>query len=151
MRFDLVVNYLTQKLFREGEIAIFGGEQWRPLLHVSDAAKALELALNADIGLVGGEIFNVGKNEHNYQLKSLVPIFEKLYPTGKVSIIPEMDDKRSYRVQCDKIAKVLGFVPDYTVEDGIREILDVLRSGKIENADDIKYHNHKIIAHVAGR
>ena len=39
MRYDLVVNTLTMKAWCDRKIRIFGGNQWRPLLHVRDAAR----------------------------------------------------------------------------------------------------------------
>ena len=63
MRFDLVVNVLTMKALTEKKIKIFGGDQWRPLVHVSDVARAIVLVLKAPISKVGNQIFNVGNNE----------------------------------------------------------------------------------------
>jgi nucleoside-diphosphate-sugar epimerase len=151
MRFDLVVNYLTLKAFREKEISIFGGEQWRPLLHVADAAKGVALAMEAPLAVAGGQIFNVGANAHNYQLKSLGPILQKLVPQAQVRIIPELDDKRSYRVTFDRISRDLGYSPDHAPEDGISEILDALESGQIEDVDDANYYNHRVIGDGTGR
>ncbi len=56
-RFDLVVNLLTAKAFVDGEITIYGGNQWRPFLHVEDAAKAISTVIDAPIGMVRSEIF----------------------------------------------------------------------------------------------
>jgi len=59
MRFDLVVNTFVrdaitrQKLFLHG-----GGWQWRPLVDVSDVARAHIIVLDAPLAAVGGEIFN---------------------------------------------------------------------------------------------
>jgi nucleoside-diphosphate-sugar epimerase len=145
MRFDLVVNYLTLKVLREKEISIFGGDQWRPFLHVADAAKAVTFAMEAPLAVAGGRIFNVGANAHNYQLKSLGPIFQDLVPQAQVRIIPELDDKRSYRVAFDRISRELGFAPDRTLEGGIREILDALEAGLISDVDDARYYNHRVI------
>jgi nucleoside-diphosphate-sugar epimerase len=145
MRFDLVVNFLTQKMYRGKEISIFGGEQWRPFLHVADAAKAIALAMEAPLAVAGGRVFNVGADAHNYQLKSLGPILQKLVPQGRVRIISELDDKRSYRVTFERISRELGFLPDRTLEDGIREILDALEAGQIHDVDDAKYYNHRVI------
>ena len=40
IRLDLVVNILVTKALTEGKLTVFGGEQWRPLLHVNDVANA---------------------------------------------------------------------------------------------------------------
>ena len=41
---DLVLNALTIKAFFEKRLDVFGGEQFRPLLHVKDVARAVLLA-----------------------------------------------------------------------------------------------------------
>ena len=39
LRMDLVVNVLTMKAIKYGEITINGGEQWRPIIAVKDIAE----------------------------------------------------------------------------------------------------------------
>lgn len=148
MRFDLVVNYLVKKLFAEGQISIFGGGQWRPLSHVADIAKAIVLSLEADSDLVGGEIFNVGSNEHNYQMRDLISIYQTLNPKVKVELVKELEDKRSYRVNFDKIKHLLNFTPDYSVEVGIREIYDSLTAGRLVDLENFKYSNLNTIQNL---
>ena len=46
-RFDLVVNLLTAKALIDGEITIFGGNQWRSFVHVDDAARSIMHVLAA--------------------------------------------------------------------------------------------------------
>ena len=45
IRLDLVVNILTTKAYIDKKMSVFGGEQWRPLLHVKDVANAIALSL----------------------------------------------------------------------------------------------------------
>ena len=107
--------------------------------------------MEAPLAVAGGRIFNVGANAHNYQLKSLGPIFQKLVPQAEVRTIAELDDKRSYRVSFDRIFRALAFLPDHTPEDGIREILAALESGQIDDVDNVKYYNHRVIGDGIGR
>lgn len=142
MRFDLVVNFLTQKALLEKKISIFGGTQWRPFVHVQDVADSLKLVLEADEGKVCGEIFNVGGTAENYQMYQVGEIINELLPETEVTVIEEIKDKRSYNVNCDKIAKVLGYKTTRTVKDGIQEIIEAIRSGKIKNPKDRRYRNY---------
>src|SRR3989338_1472864 len=87
MRFDLVINYLTGRLFHEGNGKIFGGDQWRPFIHVKDIARAIGFVLKKDIGEVGNQIFNVGSSDENYMLKDLIPIFRELMPEADIEIL----------------------------------------------------------------
>ena len=67
-RFDLVVNLLTAKALIDGEITIFGGNQWRSFVHVEDAARSIMHVLAAPLEVVRGQIFNVGSDEQNYTI-----------------------------------------------------------------------------------
>ena len=67
-RFDLVVNLLSAKAKIDGEITVFNGAQWRPFVHVQDAAHAIRLAVDSPSGVVANQIFNVGSNEQNYTI-----------------------------------------------------------------------------------
>ena len=41
MRFDLAINIMTLNAVQKGKIFVIGGgTQWRPFVHVSDAARA---------------------------------------------------------------------------------------------------------------
>lgn len=46
IRLDLVVNILVTKALTEGKLTVFGGDQWRPLLHVIDVANAIDHTIN---------------------------------------------------------------------------------------------------------
>ena len=144
MRFDLVVNFLTAELFRKGTISIFGGDQWRPFLHVADAARAVQLAAESSARLVANEVFNVGSDEQNYQLRDLMPIYSRLDPGSVVNCVREVQDRRSYRVKFDKIRRLLGFTPSCSVPRGVREIYDALISGAAWDLDCINHYNHKV-------
>jgi nucleoside-diphosphate-sugar epimerase len=144
MRFDLVVNLLTAELFRKGVISIFGGDQWRPFLHVADAARAVQLAVESPAHLVAGEIFNTGSEEQNYQLKDLMPIYAGLKPKASITCVREVKDRRSYRVNFDKIRRVLRFSSSFTVPAGVRQIFDLLASPSAWDLDSEKHYNHKV-------
>jgi nucleoside-diphosphate-sugar epimerase len=139
-RFDLVVNLLTAKAVQEGEAGIFGGAQWRPLVHVKDVAEAILLTLQAPLDTVRGQIFNVGSNEQNYRLADLGSLIQKMVPAAHVVTVAQ-DDNRSYRVQFDKIHRLLNFQPKYTVQDGIKEIVDAFASGKLVDYRQPRYSN----------
>jgi nucleoside-diphosphate-sugar epimerase len=140
-RFDLVVNLLAAKAIQEGEVGIFGGKQWRPLVHVRDVAEAIVLNLRAQFDTVSGQIFNVGDNEQNYQIADLGPIIKEMVPTARVVTQPQ-DDNRNYRVCFDKISNTLNFQPQYTVRDGVSEIIEACEAGTIADYKDPRYSNY---------
>ena len=50
-------------------------------------------------------------------------------------------DNRSYRTNGEKITKVLGFTPSVSAEEGVKEIVDVLRSNQYRDFDHPVYYN----------
>ena len=142
-RFDLVVNVLTARAAVTGNITIFNGEQWRPFLHVADAARAFVLALEADSKLVSGEVFNVGDYALNLRLSEVSAKIVALIPGLKVTHV-ENGDKRNYRASFDKIHTRLDFRCERTLESGIREILEAINSHQIADFTSSCFDNHLV-------
>jgi nucleoside-diphosphate-sugar epimerase len=136
MRFDLAINGMVRGFLKNGKIPILrDGTQYRPFVHVMDVCKAIHLAIEADDEKVNGEIFNVGSNEQNVQIFELA---QRVANAIGVEFNYEwygFPDHRSYRVNFNKIKKVLNFHPDYTIEDGAREVYEALKSGKLDPDD----------------
>jgi nucleoside-diphosphate-sugar epimerase len=136
MRFDLAINGMVKGFFKNGKIPILrDGTQYRPFVHVMDVCKAIHLAMEAEDEKVKGEVFNVGSNEQNVQIFELAQRVAKAIGVEFNYEWYGLPDHRSYRVNFDKIREVLGFYPDYTIEDGAREIYNALKSGEL-NPDD---------------
>ncbi len=145
-RFDLVVNLLTAKAIVDGEITLYGGEQWRPFLHVEDAALAVFLILEGNVQIVGGETFNVGSNEQNMTLQQVGELINRLVPSAKLKDLGPSDDRRNYRVSFDKILNLIGFKPRWTVEDGVKQVIEAFETGRIADYTDSKYSNVKFLS-----
>jgi nucleoside-diphosphate-sugar epimerase/ActR/RegA family two-component response regulator len=145
-RFDLVVNVFAARAVAEGSINVAGGDQWRPFLHVSDAAEALLRVLEADELLVRGEIFNIGSDRENYKIAQVGEMVASAVPGVKVVTDKENPDKRNYRVSFEKMRQRLGFVPGVSVQAGIAEIVEAVRSGAIGDYRSSKYNNHKTLS-----
>jgi nucleoside-diphosphate-sugar epimerase len=139
-RFDLVINLLAAKAIQDGEVGIFGGQQWRPFVHVRDVAEAIVLALQAPSHSVRGQIFNVGCNEQNYQIADLGVLIKEMVPTARVAVQPKEDD-RNYRVRFDKICNALCFQPRFTIRDGVQEVIDAFTGGEIADYRNPLYSN----------
>jgi nucleoside-diphosphate-sugar epimerase len=136
MRFDLAINIMTLRAWKERVIYVMGGgEQWRPFVHVSDVVAAFVLALEAPREVVHGQIFNVGSSELNYQIKQLAQFVLDVVPNVEVHVIPDDPDKRTYNICFDKIEKVLGYKAHFQVHEGIHEIKEALEKGSL-NPDD---------------
>ncbi len=144
MRFDLVVNTFTKKAIKDKEIFIFGGNQWRPLIHIDDLVRAIILCLEAPITKVGNQIINVGDNRENYLISQIGEMIKEYLPDTKIKNINTIEDKRSYKVSFDKIEKLLNFKAQKTVKDGIIEIANAIKEGKFGDMEDKKYYNHLV-------
>jgi len=140
-RFDLVVNLLTAKAVADGKITIFGGQQWRPFIHVSDVVRAMVLCMECPEHMVSRQIFNVGANSLDVQIEELGRTIGKVVPGTDVEILRGSRDTRSYRVSFDKIRDRLGFECRVSLEEGIAEMARALRSGEIEDYRDPRYSN----------
>jgi nucleoside-diphosphate-sugar epimerase len=141
MRFDLVVNNFVVRAMREKVITVFGGTQWRPELHVLDAAEAFVKCLEAPIERVRGEIFNVGGNALNCRIEDVAKLVAEKVPGTRMVVQGEKVDPRSYRVSFDKAERVLGFRPRMTVRDGIREIAEAVKGGMFCDWPSPRYSN----------
>jgi nucleoside-diphosphate-sugar epimerase len=130
LRGDLVVNNLTGYAFLTGEALIKSdGMSWRPLVHIEDIARAFVAVIEAPRELVHNESFNVGQTSENYLIKDVADIVAEV--TGaKVTFAGGANaDIRNYRVNCDKIARVLpGFQPEWTVRKGVEELFTAFKT-----------------------
>ncbi len=140
MRFDLAVNIMTMRAWKDRVIYVMGGgEQWRPFVHVRDVVKAFILTLEAPLEKVDGEIFNVGSTDLNYQIKQLAQFVVDIIPNVTIHTIPDDTDKRTYNLNFEKIKKVLGFEVSVQIHEGVVEIKQALEKGIID-ADDPTTH-----------
>jgi len=149
-RFDLVVNLLTAKAVVEKKITLYGGDQWRPFVHVDDAALAVLKALEAPKALVHNQTFNVGSNDQNFTLADVADIIQKFVPAAEILELGEDGDRRNYRVDFGKIKKVLGYLPRWTVDDGVKQVIEAMKSGKVKDYRDPKYSNVKFLTADVG-
>ncbi len=144
LRFDLVVNTFVKDALTHGRMVLYrGGEMWRPLVDVRDAARAYIACLAADDPLVRGQIFNVAYC--NMRISELaLRVRTALRELGvSVDIEPDYGYRgvRSYRVSTQKIERVLGFKAVVSVEDAVRDMVLQLRQRKIADLDHPRYEN----------
>jgi nucleoside-diphosphate-sugar epimerase len=144
MRFDLVVNAFVLNALQTGRLVLHnGGEMWRPLLSIQDAAAAYRLMLEAPAELVRGEIFNVTNG--NFRISELaLRVQNKL---GEIGIPCELEPDYNYRnlrscqASGKKIAERLGFAPRVTVEETVGDLVGKIRNGSFLDVSDPAYHN----------
>lgn len=149
-RFDLVVNLLSAKAVVDGVITVYGGSQWRPFLHVNDAALAVYLACGAPRQALQETIFNVGSDEQNCTLGDLGRQIWKMVPAAELQFFEENVDRRNYRVNFNRIRKSLGFRPEWTLTMGVQQVLDAISQGQVVDYKDPRYSNVRFLSEEIG-
>jgi len=135
MRFDLVINLMTLYAYKKRRLYVLGGgEQWRPLVHVRDVARAFLLMMEAPADKIAGQAFNVGSNDQNYQIYRIAQMVRDVVPHTDLEVVPDDPDKRSYNVSFDKIENVLGFRVEKTPYEGIVEVKQALEQGRVDDS-----------------
>jgi nucleoside-diphosphate-sugar epimerase len=148
-RFDLVVNLLAAKAVFDGRITVFGGDQWRPFLHVDDAARAVAQLLGLPPGR-GAEIYNVGSNHENYTIAGVGEIVKKIVPEAELVAQAAEQDRRNYKVNFSKIQLMVGFRTNWKVEDGVRQVVSAIRAGEITDYREARYSNERYLNEMNG-
>jgi nucleoside-diphosphate-sugar epimerase len=154
LRLDLALNELVANVATTGRVVLRGdGLAWRPFVHVEDICRAFEAVLAAPRQLVHNRTFNVGRTEDNYRLGELAELLHQLVPSRMEFEPSNGADRRSYRVDCSRLAQeVPGFRPRWTVADGIEQMYEAFRAGGMTRADldsDRFDRSRALRAHVA--
>lgn len=153
IRMDLVINILASKAILGQPLKVFGGDQWRPLLHVKDAAIAISHASAKidNIPLIEKGIYNLAKE--NMKIKQMAERIKETVPFYMdINIIytdVDFEDQRNYRVSSNYYLKknpLLKFKK--TIEEGILEIMDLIKNGRIKNPASSIHSNYKYVREV---
>lgn len=149
IRLDLVVNTLTVRAHRFGKITVYGGDQFRPLLHVRDAAQAIVDNLTTEYA----GIFNL--HSENVRIVDLAHQLRDHFPDLLIEQTERhFEDTRNYRVSSEKAQAMLGFNPAHSINEGFREIKSLLDSGRLKDVDNPRYTNQGFLSmyntHIRG-
>ena len=135
MRLDLVANILSMKAAQGKPLTVFGGEQWRPLLHVRDVSTAILHGIKNNIS----GLYNLSYK--NYKISELTEIIKENIPNCKVEYTDmKFEDLRNYKVVNSKYLET-GWVPQYNLEDGILQISSLISENRIKDVEDLVYSN----------
>lgn len=136
IRLDLVLNILALKARLYGRISVFGGDQYRPLLHVRDVATAITQVVASNYT----GVFNL--HYANLKISALADQVAACFPdviVEKTEI--KFQDARNYRVSSDKARDTFGFAPRLDIEQGVREVGMLVDAGRIRDPSDVQYSN----------
>ena len=140
IRLDLVVNILVTKALSEGKLTVFGGDQWRPLLHVNDVANAINHTLENEVT----GVFNL--HYKNFKIIDIAnKIIEKV-PTATIETTPmKFQDARNYQVSSEKLFNKTGFRAQVDLSTGIDEVYQLISSKRIKDVNHIRYSNQNFL------
>ena len=128
MRLDVSVNMLTLQALKNGRITVFGGQQTRPNIHIQDMVRVYQHFL-AKPELPSG-CYNAG-----FENISILDIAERVIARIPAEIVvSESNDPRSYRQNSDKL-QATGFLPKYSVDTAIEEVIEKYYSGDLVDQD----------------
>ncbi len=150
IRFDIVLNNLvawavtTKLIYLKSD-----GSPWRPIVHIEDISRAFIAALEAREELVFNEAFNVGQTAHNYRIRDIAVIVADVVPDCRIEIAPDAGpDTRSYRVNFDKIARVLpAFKPQWDARRGAEQLYEAYRKSGL-TLEEFEGPRYQRISHI---
>ncbi len=141
-RLDLTVNILTNHAVNNGQIKVFGGEQMRPNIHIEDVTDLYVKMLEWPDQSIANKIYNAGYENH--KVNEIAGSVRGVVGEDVKIITTPTDDNRSYHISSEKLKQELGFVPQHTVEDAVRDLVDAFHAGKLpEPMTNKLYYNIK--------
>ena len=135
IRLDLVVNILSKKAACGEKLKIFGGDQWRPLLHVRDVSTAIIYSLGTNIS----GLYNLSSG--NYRIREIGEAIQSEFPDVEIEYEEkEFEDRRNYKVTSDAFLGK-GWTSLHSLKEGIFQIHNCVKGGRIKNLESSLYSN----------
>ena len=142
LRLDLSVNILTTHAYFNRKIKVFGGDQLRPNIHIKDMANAYLAVLAATTEQIDGKTFNVGYQ--NFSINQIADMVRTAFAEPIEIEVQSTNDNRSYHISSDRIKRDLGFTPQYSLEDAIKDLIEAFKHNKVVDAlTNPQYYNIK--------
>ena len=149
MRFDVIVNILAKLAIANGVITVHGGNQYRPNIHIEDITDLYSMLVEAPVEKINGKVFNVGST--NYTVKEIADMVHEEM-NAAILIDTNITDNRSYRISSEKIKNELGFQPNRTIRQAIKDTKDAFNLGMFPDPDNSIYYNLRTMKELfAGR
>ena len=123
VRFNLVVNYFVFRALTGRALTVYGdGSNWRPFVHVEDAARAYKhAACNPDDW--PERVYNVGSNDQNYQISDIADLVHEEVGPVDVTYLEDEHPGPSYHVNFARLDET-GFETEWTLREGVRDLAE---------------------------
>ena len=140
IRLDLVVNVLVTKALIDKKMSVFGGEQWRPLLHVKDVANAVNHTIESDLK----GVYNL--HYKNFRISEIADLIKDKISNVEIVTTPlPFQDARNYQVSSEKFKLASNFEAEVSLEKGIDEVYNLISSGRVKDINNPRYSNHNFL------
>ncbi|MGB9954477.1 NAD-dependent epimerase/dehydratase family protein [Haloarcula marismortui] len=123
IRFNLVVNYFVFRALTGRPLTVYGdGSNWRPFIHVRDAARAYAAAA-CEPESWDKPVYNVGSAAGNYRIAEIADIVADEVAPVDVTYLEDEHPGPSYHVNFDRLGRT-GFEPSWTLREGVRDLAE---------------------------
>mgnify|MGYP002079818583 FL=1 len=140
------MNLLTVIAATEGELTVFGGDQFRPLLHVRDVAHAM--LENLETKHTG--IFNL--HRQNTRIVDVAYQIRNHFPDAVINVTEmQFQDARNYRVNGARAKEILGWKSKWSIDDGIDQVKDLVETKRLVDLSNPRYTNQKFLTALASQ
>lgn len=137
LRLDVVLNDFVASAYTKGLVYVKSdGTPWRPIVHIRDIIAAILSVLEAPREAIHNQVFNVGRTDENFRIRDLAAVVAETVPGCRVEYAPGGGpDKRCYRVNCDKIRRLVpSYRPQWDARKGAQELYDAYRAAGLTAA-----------------
>jgi len=125
VRFNLVVNLFVFRALTGRPLTVYGdGTNWRPFIHVRDAARAFKQAACSPDDW-SQQVYNVGDNDNNYRISEIAEVVSDEVGDVDITYLEDEHPGPSYHVNFDRVAET-GFKTEWTLRKGIRDLATTL-------------------------
>jgi nucleoside-diphosphate-sugar epimerase len=116
-----VVNYFVFRALTGRALTVYGdGSNWRPFIHVRDAARAYAHAV-CNPGDWPQRVYNVGTTDENYRIAEVADVVREEVGDVDITYLEDEHPGPSYHVDFDRLGET-GFEPEWTLAEGVRDL-----------------------------
>jgi nucleoside-diphosphate-sugar epimerase len=146
-RFDLIINQFVLDAFLTRELTIYQRGYSRSFIHVYDVVRGFISGMQSNREKMADLIYNMGTKSGNLTKDEIVKLIIKRFPDVDVHYkdLSFGGDIRDIHVSFTRLTNALDFKTLLSVDDGIREITQALKTGLISNPLDRRYRNADMI------
>jgi nucleoside-diphosphate-sugar epimerase len=144
MRYDLVVNTFVKDALSRGYVSLhYGGEMWRPLADVRDAARAYIALIGGEASRINGQVFNLVYR--NFRISELALRVREALRDLDIDVEVRTNygyaGVRNYRVSGRKLERTLDVSAAVSLEESVKTMAQEVQRLKYTDFENPRYYN----------